>query len=367
MPGAKNYTVTINNPDQRTKDLYKEPLPDGILYFVYQIEKGAEGTEHLQGYIQLAGRMTMTSVKSHYPILAPAHLEVAKGTPKQNKDYCTKVETRVLINGGPFEVGLMQAGSGNRTDLAAAYQILKDTGDFSQVDPVIAMKYASSCLKIAALAKPPRRDDLKVICITGPTGIGKSYACHECYPGLYTPIYGNTGMWWDGYNGEEVVMIEEFRGQCQLQKMLQILDPYPLRVEVKGGSVPARYKLIIVTSNTEAIDWYPDNPMKAGATRDPERQALLRRLGFGTTKYVKANTRAQLYTQLNLAFRIPGIIAPQVTSWLPAATIVDQTVASPQVHTRPSTPTDESPPLRRQNATIVSDELFEPFQHWTDL
>ena len=71
MPGgAKNYCVTINNPDQRTKEIYKEPLPAGIKYFVYQIEKGAtEGTEHLQGYIQFAKRITMSQIVKEYPHL----------------------------------------------------------------------------------------------------------------------------------------------------------------------------------------------------------------------------------------------------------------------------------------------------------
>lgn len=132
------------------------------------------------------------------------------------------------------------------------------------------------------------------------------------------PFYGNSGLWWDGYSGQKVVLIEEFRGQVQLQKMLQVLDKYPLRLEIKGGSVPARYELVIVTSNTRPEDWYPDNPQKPGATREPERKALARRLGVGTPMYIEADTRQVLQTQLAIALRMVGVIPPLPQPWLPA-------------------------------------------------
>jgi len=109
------------------------------------------------------------------------------------------------------------------------------------------VKYAGNLLKIASLATSPDRPELKVICIVGPTRIGKSYAAHALFPSLYTPYYGNNGVWWDGYAGEKTVLIDEFRGQMPLQKTLQTLDRYPFRLETKGGSLPAMYTLVFVT------------------------------------------------------------------------------------------------------------------------
>ena len=362
MPsGAKNYCFTINNPI--SPDVFPGGLPEDVHYVVWQLEKGAEGTFHIQGYIQLKKRMTLTAVKAKWPIFSTAHLEGAKGSPSQNKAYCTKAETREQ---GPWELGTIQAGQGSRSDLAEAAKKMLETGNICDVNPCVAVKYASGLLALAAQAPCPRRNDLKVITIIGPTGIGKSFAAHECYPGLYTPYYGNSGLWWDGYIGQDVVMIEEFRGQVPLQKMLQTLDVYPLRVEVKRGAVPARFRLVIVTSNTEPQDWYPDNPMKAGSTRQPERDALARRLGVGTIRYVKAETRADLHKQLALAFRVEGIIAPQVTSWLPALPLVRRPITPPipacsQTQSpgtpdspidRPDDPTLQPPPLKRANAKI---------------
>ena len=35
------------------------------------------------------------------------------------------------------------------------------------------------------------------------------------------------------------MVFEEFAGQIPLQKMLKLLDPYPMALEVKGGMRPA--------------------------------------------------------------------------------------------------------------------------------
>jgi len=311
MPGAKNYCFTINNPERLI--LFPDGLPDYITYLVYSLEMGKEGTRHLQGYIQFAKQISMK--KAHDEPFATAHMETAKGSPEQNKAYCTKMDATHLD--GPWELGTMKS-QGQRTDLAAAAKIILETGDLSKVDPIVMLKHGSNCLKLMALAEPPRRDGMKVITIIGETGIGKSFAAHECYPKMYMPFYGNSGLWWDGYTGQDVVLIEEFRGQVPLQKMLQILDPYPLRVEVKGGAIPARYKLVIITSNTEPQDWYPDNPLKPEQTRAPERKALLRRLGVGTPRYIVANTRPDLHAALAIALRLEGVIEPVPQPWLGA-------------------------------------------------
>ena len=59
-----------------------------------------------------------------------------------------------------------------------------------------------------------------MVTIIGGTGIGKSHIVHELYPDVYIVNMGNSGLWWDGYVGQEAVMFEEFKGQVQLQKML---------------------------------------------------------------------------------------------------------------------------------------------------
>ena len=49
---SRAWCFTINNPTHKV--LFPDGLPDGIKYIVYQLERGEQGTPHLQGFIQLS-------------------------------------------------------------------------------------------------------------------------------------------------------------------------------------------------------------------------------------------------------------------------------------------------------------------------
>jgi len=93
----------------------------------------------------------------------------------------------------------------------------------------------------------------------GPPGTGKTKrAQHEAGPDAYwlSPPQ-NGSLWWDGYNGEENVVIDEFNGHFCAQTFLQrVLDRYPMRVPTKGDTVPLLCKRVWITSNVLPTQWY---------------------------------------------------------------------------------------------------------------
>lgn len=295
---GRRWVFTINNP----RIPYPRGLARGMRYLVYQLEKGKEGTPHLQGYCEFERDKRLSGVVScfegDYRESQPrGHWEIARGSVEQCKRYCTKLETR---EDGAWEFGQAGRGTGARTDLSRAAACLLRTGKITDVPNEVFVKYSSGFLKLSARVAGPYRPDLCVVCISGPTGIGKSYAVRDRYPNVYVPYYGNCGIWWDGYCEQEVVCFEEFAGQVQLQKMLQYLDPYTTQVECKGGSVAARWRLVFILSNRRPDLWY-DNPIRAdgSGSRDGELKALYRRIGYGTENdghgfYIGENTRDEL-------------------------------------------------------------------------
>lgn len=115
---AKHWVFTWNNPsDDDLADLIEKFDPDtqqhGVQYIVFQKETGLEGTPHIQGYVQLIAKRRMMFLKTL--IDNRIHLEIARGSPHDNKNYCTKQETRTA---GPWEFGLMVGGQGSRSDIA---------------------------------------------------------------------------------------------------------------------------------------------------------------------------------------------------------------------------------------------------------
>lgn len=81
---SRAWCFTVNNPTELD---VTEFLCMDYRYFVLGFEEGENGTPHWQGYVSFQDAKTMTSVKKR---LSRAHWEIAKGTPIQNYEYCTK-------------------------------------------------------------------------------------------------------------------------------------------------------------------------------------------------------------------------------------------------------------------------------------
>lgn len=258
------WCFTINNPES---DALFAALPERVAYVIWQRERGEEGTEHLQGYIRFARATTFAGVKA--VVGERAHIEPRRGSEEQAVAYCSKEDTRVR---GPWSFG-ERAAPGKRNDLAATAARVLATGDVRDADPAMFAKYSGGLQKLALRVAPPRRKEVKVVILWGKTGTGKTYNVFNSFPDVFRPAYGNSGLWWDGYCGQEAVLFDEFIGQVPLGKLLRLLDPYGERLEIKGGFETARYTTVFITSNKDPRDWYtwksPD-----------EHAALMRRCGL---------------------------------------------------------------------------------------
>lgn len=87
MSAAKNWTFTINNYTGHDEVKIDTMFDHGHMnYVVYGREVGANGTPHLQGYVQFKKKLRLTQVKQM--ISARGHFEVARGSPEINRRYC---------------------------------------------------------------------------------------------------------------------------------------------------------------------------------------------------------------------------------------------------------------------------------------
>lgn len=82
----RSYCFTLNNPTFTELSYLLETIE--AKYFCFGFEVGKKGTQHLQGYVQYHNPTEFTSAK--HQISSRAHLEPAKGTPVQNRSYCSK-------------------------------------------------------------------------------------------------------------------------------------------------------------------------------------------------------------------------------------------------------------------------------------
>lgn len=110
-----------------------------LRYLVCQAEMCPTSARiHLQGYFEIrSSTVTINMVRDVFP---GVHVEKAKGTRNQARDYCMKVDTRIE---GPWEFGTFTPTQGKRNDLEAAIEVLKSDGMEALIEehPAVYVKF----------------------------------------------------------------------------------------------------------------------------------------------------------------------------------------------------------------------------------
>jgi len=236
-PHAKNWCFTLNNPNEEDVAAFNAAITEHSAFAVYQHEVGESGTRHLQGFLHFGNKVRLEWIRARFS--PRAHYECARGTVAQNVAYCTKEDTRAA-DSVPFTFGEQPAGAGARTDLedVAAEIVVKRRRltDVAADFPVDFIKYHGGLTALSARLAQPRRWKSVVYWLYGSTGCGKSRAADRLAPTAYWKMGGN--RWWDGYEGHEDVIIDDYRRDlCPFHELLRLFDRYPMRVEYKGGVV----------------------------------------------------------------------------------------------------------------------------------
>lgn len=260
---ARNYMFTTNFALMDDGVNYMEdfrlldPLlfPPWITFCVYQLEVGEQGTEHFQGYLELAGKHSMKQLHE-VAGFGRAHFEIRRGTSGQAVAYCTKEDTRV---DGPWYFGEPKV-PGKRNDLDDIKKMVDERKPLIEIWDAhysSMIRYHRSVKEYKRIKTPVRDFITRIFIIIGPSGVGKSRLARDMAPGAF---WKPNNKWWDDYDSQSTVVWDEFTGQYPFRDLLRILDSTPLSVESKGSSVQFVANTVIFTSNFHPKDWYnPDN------------------------------------------------------------------------------------------------------------
>lgn len=261
---TRRFVFTWNNyPDEYDTD---SPLDDWLFnlggkYAIAGRELAPNtGTKHLQGYVEFANPRTLTVVLRQ---LAGCHVEPARGTPIQCREYCSK-------DSNFREQGIIPQDPGSREKQRwENARSLAKKGSFEDIPADIYIRYIGNLQRIYR-DNLPTLESLSCTCgewRMGPTGIGKSRGARLDYPDLYPkPL----NKWWDGYKDNKVVLLDDVDPShgTWLGSFLKIwADHYPFIAEKKGGSVMIRPEKIIVTSQYCIESVFTDTEVAAALAR----------------------------------------------------------------------------------------------------
>ena len=135
-------------------------------------------------------------------------------------------------------------------------------------DPAAGLSIGKQKLEwLCDLQHPARSTAPEVIIVVGPPATGKSEYVRRMWGGgeneedkvftLSLPSTADDKVWWDGFNGQGTVVLDEFCGQIDIKAMNQLLDKYPYRVGVKGLTKRFTATRIVITSNNDPTTWWP--------------------------------------------------------------------------------------------------------------
>lgn len=264
----RNFCVTDFALD---REFWEDQFNNGKYKYIFAGEETCPDTDrtHWQMYISYKSARAATAVIRD---LTPRHVEPMRGSIAQNKSYCEK-------EGRPaFEFGERPA-QGARGDLVALKEAIssgkRTVRDIVLEDPLTYHKYGRTLSKVedVALSRKHRTERTEGLWLYGPTGTGKSHIAFADYTAESHYVHPvNDNGWWDGYQQQPIVVINDFRGEIPYGVMLNLVDKWPFSVPRRCREpIPFTSKKVIITSSQS-----PEQVFNRRAEEDSIEQLLRR-------------------------------------------------------------------------------------------
>lgn len=285
---SRKWQLTINNPTEKgfTHERIRAELDSlkSVVYWCMADEIGENGTYHTHIYIQGKGAMRFSTIKKRFD---SAHIEMAKGTALQNREYVSKSgkwekdkKHETCVDGTFEEWGEMPVErQGARNDLADLHAMVKEgLSDYDILEqmPEAMLQLDKIQLTRQVIVQEKYKNswrDLTCVYIYGDTGTGKTRSVMEKYG--YENIFRVTDYFhpFDNYRGQDVIIFEEFRSGFRIADMLNYLDGYPLELPCRYANKYACYTKVYIISNIPLSEQYRNQPQESF-------NAFLRRINY---------------------------------------------------------------------------------------
>ena len=121
---------------------------------------------------------------------------------------------------------------------------LIDSGDLSAFNYLLIKR---TRLDILTNLNPYTPEGVRGMWIWGAPGTGKTRHVWDTYGGtLYEKAQNK---WFDGYCGEKNILLDDLDTDILGHYLKRWMDRYPVKGEIKGGTLQLQHDLLIVTSN----------------------------------------------------------------------------------------------------------------------
>lgn len=147
---SRRWVFTLNNPSQEEQDKIIE-YASSCKYLIYGREQGASGTPHLQGFLIRSSPTRRSAITA--ATTPRMHLEKARGTSQQARDYCKK-------DGDYEEFGSFPSNGGHRSDFDRFKEFVENAEttpsvrDIARNFPALYARYSRRLIELTEHLRP---------------------------------------------------------------------------------------------------------------------------------------------------------------------------------------------------------------------
>lgn len=285
---CRKMQLTINNPQKPATTTCNKGLTTvedvknyidgtGLIkedYYCFAFEIGLkEETPHLHVFFYFNNAKIGTTIKKHFPT---AHIEFCRGSNQENRDYVfksgkwegnEKEGTRIPNMQYENKEVPAEKGQGKRSDLEnikdlvdsglTPREILEINANFYKFDKYIGEMFYNKRLK-----ETPMKREVNVVVHTGVAGTGKSNVLTTLPEDKLFIGADYSSALFDNYEGQEILFLDEFRGQIPYNQLLIILDGYKMPIHARYYNKYSLWNDVHITSVIPIEDWYNNDNIR---------------------------------------------------------------------------------------------------------
>lgn len=294
---VRGWCFTLNNYTPNDVNEAKA-LANEFEYVVFGKERGEQKeTPHLQGFLHADNARRGSAMRKIFN--DRAHWEAQSGTFLEAANYCKKgaqpkaewTSFKPVGWKGPNfgkDADVFEAGKaceqGERTDLEKVCKMIIEGHSLDDIATKAPKVFVRNVKGLAALRatrftdrdpnKPPT-----IIWRYGAAGVGKTRKPIENHKSYF--IKDGT-MWWDRYEQQEAIIVDDFDGKWPYRDFLRFLDRYPYQGQFKGGYVAVNSPFVYITcEHPPEFFWGPNARIArpdGSANSQNELDQILRRI-----------------------------------------------------------------------------------------
>ncbi len=260
-PHVEKYNIAKNELGEYLYDVFNCSVT------VVCLEHHKDGSPHLHAWLEW--ETPFSTRNAHIFDFKNAHPNIGqmfdKGKNKRSNalNYMLKEDNDLFCKGLDLEQWKYSCKNKTRYICEDLIKGNIDLTDLVEKNPSYLMNYTKIKTNLANfnLDKSNNESIYKTInnlWIWGKPGCGKTYYATSKYPNHYLKLQNK---WWDGYKGEEVVILDDLNDKSLGYYIKIWSDNYKCKGEIKNGTIPLNFKIFIVTSNYMPRYIWRDDPI----------------------------------------------------------------------------------------------------------